>query len=93
MKRITAGDSRERAHQSVAMMARTNQIEMEVEAGTSYWDCYKGVNLRRTEIACLSMAAQVLVGSEFAYSGTFFYSQIGLSDDATYGLNLGKSSC
>lgn len=92
LKRTTSGEQREKAHQTVAMMTRTNEIEMEVEAGTSYWDCFKGVNLRRTEIACMAMAAQVLVGSEFAYSGTFFYDQIGLASEETYGLNLGGTA-
>lgn len=55
----------------VAMMQHTNEIEQETVQGTSYIDCYKGTDWRRTEIACMAFAGQVLSGSEFAYSGTY----------------------
>ena len=73
-------------------MHRTNELEMEIEKGTSYWHCFKGTNARRTEIACMVFAGQVLSGSEFAYSGTFFFEQAGLSPDVTYNLNLGGTA-
>ena len=38
---------------TVAMMEYTNEMEKETTAGTSYWDCFKGPNLRRTEIVCV----------------------------------------
>jgi MFS transporter, SP family, general alpha glucoside:H+ symporter len=76
----------------VAMMIHTNQIEMDIEAGTSYWHCFKGTNYRRTEIACMVFAGQVLSGSEFAYSGTFFFEQAGLNSETTYNLNLGGTA-
>lgn len=55
----------------VAMMVHTNAIEEETVKGTSYIDCYRGTDWRRTEIACMAFAGQVLSGSEFAYSGTY----------------------
>jgi len=73
-------------------MHRTNEMELQVEKGTSYWHCFKGSNARRTEIACMVFAGQVLSGSEFAYSGTFFFEQAGLSPDVTYNLNLGGTA-
>ena len=92
MVRISTGAQQAKARQSVAMMHHTNELEMEVEAGTSYWHCWKGTNARRTEIACMVFAGQVLSGSEFAYSGTYFYEQAGLSPDMTYNLNLGGTA-
>jgi SP family general alpha glucoside:H+ symporter-like MFS transporter len=44
-------------HESVAMMVHTNELEKEMTAGTSYLDCFKGVDLRRTEVVCLVWAA------------------------------------
>lgn len=70
------------------MMDHTNEVEIEMDAGTSYWHCFKGTNYRRTEIACMVFAGQVLSGAEFAYSGTYFYAQAGLSPNLTYSLNL-----
>ncbi|KAL1408552.1 hypothetical protein Q8F55_005365 [Vanrija albida] len=37
--------------ETVAMMVRTNEIEKETTAGTSYLECFKRPTLRRTEIA------------------------------------------
>lgn len=40
--------------------------ELMGRTGTSYFDCFKGVDRRRTEIACIAWAAQILSGSSFA---------------------------
>lgn len=86
-----------KAHQKVAMMIHTNSLEEEQEKLTSenlkgwksYYQCFKGTSLRRTEIACITFAGQVLSGSTFAYSPSYFFSQAGLNSDDTYKLNLG----
>lgn len=93
MVRITSGEQRTKIRQTVAMMRHTNELEMEVEAGTSYKHLWSNAaNARRTEIACMVFAGQVLSGSEFAYSGTFFFEQAGLSPDMIYNLNLGGTA-
>lgn len=92
VKRVTTGVPNENAKQIVAMMVHTNHLEAEIEKGSSYWDCYKGSNLRRTEIACVSFAGQVLAGSQFAYSGTYFFEQAGMSAANAYKLNLGGTA-
>lgn len=51
------------AQETVAMMVHTNELEKEIQFGTSYWDCFKGVDLRRTEIVCFVWAAQNLCGA------------------------------
>jgi MFS transporter, SP family, general alpha glucoside:H+ symporter len=38
---------------TLAIMIHTTEMEAQFTAGTSYFDCFKGVNLRRTEIACV----------------------------------------
>ena len=50
---------------TVAMMVHTNELEQDMTRGTSYWDCFKGLNLRRTEITCITWAIQALCGSAF----------------------------
>lgn len=92
VQRLMANSEKANAHQVVAMMIHTDNIESEVEAGTSYWDCFKGSNLRRTEIACVTFAGQVLAGSQFAYSGTYFFEQAGMSSDNAYKLALGGTA-
>lgn len=88
-----------KAKDSLALMIRTTQLEIEqdrknrAELGgwKGYIECFRGTNLRRTEIMCLSFAGQVLSGSSFAYSPSYFFSQAGLASDQVYKLNLGTT--
>ncbi|KAI5457670.1 general substrate transporter [Mariannaea sp. PMI_226] len=77
------------ARSLVALTIHTNDIERRIADGTSYWDCFKGIDLRRTEIACVSFIGQVTCGAQFAYSATYFFQQAGLDSETTYTLNLG----
>ena len=88
VKRLTAKSFHDKAKQTVAMIVRTDDLEKEVDTGTSYLDCFKGIDLRHTEIACISFAGQVLAGPQFAYSGTYFFEQAGLAASNAYKLNL-----
>jgi SP family general alpha glucoside:H+ symporter-like MFS transporter len=61
----------------VAVMIHTNQLEQEAETGTAYWGCSTGVDLRRTEIACVAYGIQALVGSPLRAYTTYFFVQAG----------------
>jgi SP family general alpha glucoside:H+ symporter-like MFS transporter len=99
LKRLSHKSIHEKAKQRVAMMIRTDELEKEQErlkgddekGWRAYIACFRGVNLRRTEIACIAFAGQVLSGSTFAYSPSYFFSQAGLNATDTYKLNLGTT--
>ncbi|KAJ4185674.1 hypothetical protein NW767_003070 [Fusarium falciforme] len=74
---------------TVAMMVHTNKLEIEERAGVTYWDCFRGSNIRRTEIACMGFLSQITNGGALCYSGSFFFQQTGISPDASYGIALG----
>ncbi|KAI8669579.1 MFS domain-containing protein [Fusarium keratoplasticum] len=74
---------------TVAMMVHTNKLEIEERAGVTYWDCFRGSNIRRTEIACVGFLSQITNGGALCYSGSFFFQQTGISPDASYGIALG----
>lgn len=59
LKRLTNGVDTKK---TVAMMVHTNRLELAVESGTTYFDCFKGIDLRRTEIACMAWGIQVFFG-------------------------------
>ncbi|KAG9258011.1 MFS transporter [Emericellopsis atlantica] len=80
--------SQEQAKNKIAMMVRTNQIEQDMVEGSSYLDCFRGPNARRTEIACMVFAGQVLSGSSFAYSATYFFEQAGMTSEMASNLGL-----
>ncbi|KND87113.1 Maltose permease MAL31 [Tolypocladium ophioglossoides CBS 100239] len=78
------------AEETVAMMIHTNELEREIEAGTTYLDCFKGVNLRRTEIVCLTWVAQNLCGAGLMGYSTYFYTQAGLAGTNSFNMSLGQ---
>ena len=50
---------------TVALMHNTHIYEEAADVGATYWDCFKGVDLRRTEVTCVVWAIQNLSGSGF----------------------------
>ena len=74
---------------TVAMMVHTNKMEIEERAGVTYWDAFRGTNLRRTEIACMAFMSHITNGGALCYSGSFFFQQTGLADRPSYYINLG----
>jgi SP family general alpha glucoside:H+ symporter-like MFS transporter len=92
LSRLSTAVDRDEARRTVAMMIRTNEMEMELVKGTSYIDCFRGSNARRTEIACVSFAGQVLCGSQFAFSPSYFLLSIGVDVDVSYALSLGGTA-
>jgi len=89
LKRLVRASSGIDTKDTLAIIVHTNNLEQELATGTSYLDCFKGPERRRTEIACVVFAGQVLSGSTFAYNSTYFFQQVGLSSKLTYKLNLG----
>lgn len=77
---------------TLAAIVYTNNLEEQLFVGTSYWDCFKGFELRRTEIACMCFAGQILSGITFAYNSSYWYSAVGLSVETTYSLTLGGTA-
>ncbi|KAH6721661.1 alpha glucoside transporter [Leptodontidium sp. MPI-SDFR-AT-0119] len=74
---------------TIALMLHTTRLEEQEELGTSYFDCFKGTNLRRTEIACFAFLSQITNGGAFAYSPTYFFEQAGIDADVSYSIGLG----
>lgn len=53
------------------MMKYTHEFEAESEKEASYFDCFRGANLRRTEVTCMVWAIQNLSGSGFMGYSTY----------------------
>lgn len=65
-------------------------VEQEQEAGTgsSYLDCFRGVDLRRTSIACWVWGIQILSGTGLRTYSTYFYQQAGFPTDQAFNISL-----
>lgn len=73
--------------ESVALMQHTNEVEKNLEVGTSYLACFRGTDLRRTEIACMVWMIQSICGCMTGYA-TYFYVQAGLSTDRAFTMSI-----
>jgi SP family general alpha glucoside:H+ symporter-like MFS transporter len=58
---------------TLAMIIETDRLERAMEAGSTYWDCFKKINRRRTEIACGVYSIQVLSGIYMVGYATYFF--------------------
>lgn len=77
---------------TMAQMLHTIRLEEEMESGTSYRDCFRGVDLRRTEICCVVWAGQMLCGAQFAYGPSYFFLQAGMGTDDAYKVGVGSTA-
>lgn len=71
-------NSEEEMETTISMIKHTDAIEKEITAGTSYLDCFKGINLRRTEIVCLAWVTQSASGASLMGNAAYFFEQAGL---------------
>lgn len=77
-------ESEDSVANTVSMMRLTNEQEKAVSEGATFLDCFRRVDLRRTEIACITWVCQNMCGSAFMGYSTYFYKQAGLSDDNAF---------
>jgi SP family general alpha glucoside:H+ symporter-like MFS transporter len=78
------------ADETVAMMVHTTALEEKITRGASYLDCFRGTDLRRTEIVCMVWAIQNLCGNSFSGYSTYFLQQAGLDTSTAYDFALGQ---
>ncbi|KAF4459470.1 mfs alpha-glucoside transporter [Fusarium albosuccineum] len=90
MKRLSSGLSETEIKQKVAMMVHTTELEKSLCADATYLECFKGINLRRTEIASMTLCSQTLPGQAMCYSASYFFTQAGLDAGDAYKLNFGS---
>ncbi|KAK9357316.1 hypothetical protein V1504DRAFT_464962 [Lipomyces starkeyi] len=70
------------------MIVHTNDMEKKASEGTSYVDCFKGTDCRRTRIASTVYLMQAFCSSAlFSYS-TYFYEQAGLPTTQSFNFTL-----
>jgi len=76
------------ADHTINMIVYANELEKSQSSGTSYLDCFRGVDRRRTEIVCLVWVLQSCFGSTLLNYSTFFYEQAGLATSNAFTLSI-----
>ncbi|KAK2007463.1 maltose permease [Colletotrichum eremochloae] len=75
---------------TLAMIIYTNELERQQNEGTSYLECFQNTNLRRTEIASITYASQMICGSSLMGYSVYFYQQAGLPTVQALDLSIGQ---
>jgi SP family general alpha glucoside:H+ symporter-like MFS transporter len=72
-------------------MVHTNAIEKEITSGpgTSYRGCFKGTDLRRTEIVCCVWMIQIFYGQPFGGVSAYFFEAACFPSERAFSLQLG----
>lgn len=90
LDRLTSKQANLNLEETIAMMVYTTEFEREHTANARYVDCFRGVNLRRTEAVCMTWAIQTLCGaSSIIGFSTYFFVQAGLDESNAFSLSLG----
>ncbi|KAJ5279523.1 Maltose permease MAL61 [Penicillium angulare] len=90
LHRLRSKDSSEaEIEDTIAMMEHTVKMENEMKASSSYWDLFKGDNLRRTEITVFTYLIQELCAPLVSYI-VYFLEQAGLTSAASFDFGMGE---
>jgi MFS transporter, SP family, general alpha glucoside:H+ symporter len=87
---LTPTSSADQIDQTLSMMRHTDEVEKEISSGTSYLDCFKGVNLRRTEITCVTWVIQASCGASLIGYSAYFFQQAGLPTTVSFDFSIGN---
>lgn len=61
---------------------------LNTKSGSSYLDCFKGKDLRRTRVASITWLIQCITGSALMGYSTYFYRQAGLSTSMSFTFSI-----
>lgn len=87
LKRTGYGDDVEN---TLAHMKETLVLEAELSTNSTYLDCFRGTNLRRTLICAMAYSGQFLGGINLAASYcTYFFELAGISTNQAFDLSCG----
>ncbi|ROT41547.1 MFS general substrate transporter, partial [Sodiomyces alkalinus F11] len=78
--------------ETIAMIEHTNEMERQLKEGVRYRDCFKGTDLRRTEIVILTWVAQVLSGQNLMGYFSYFMIQAGLDPANSMAMAMGNGA-
>lgn len=78
---------------ALAYIQHITRLETAEVMGASFLDCFKGTNLRRTEINCVVWAAQILCGNAILGYSVVFLQAAGFGETQALDLNIALSAC
>lgn len=103
LMRLRRATSDRELDNTVAMMEHTEQVEEYASSkhnrskasrfsDTSYAACFRGPNLRRTEIACMVFMTQNMCGLPIIGYAAYLYKQMGFDERRSFDITLGMQA-
>jgi SP family general alpha glucoside:H+ symporter-like MFS transporter len=89
--RLTSTDAAS-TDEALSLIIYTTELEKSQQAGTSYWDCFRGFDRRRTEIVCCVYAIQITCGCPIMGYSVYFMEQAGFSPANAFSMSIGQSA-
>lgn len=78
--------------EAVSVIEQTDLLEREFKTSSSYFDCFKGVNLARTEICAMLYSIPVFSGLPMIAYCIYFFERAGMSQDVAVNMSLGNNA-
>ena len=78
---------------TLAYIKYTTELEKAETVDASFLECFRGTNLRRTEINCVVWAAQILCGNAILGYSVVFLEAAGFSELQAFDVNISLSAC
>jgi SP family general alpha glucoside:H+ symporter-like MFS transporter len=77
------------ADREISLIEATNEHEKFLSTSSSWADCFKGVNLRRTEIVVVAWIIQTFCGFGLVSYSVVFLQRAGLDEKDSFSFNIG----
>ncbi|KAE8450476.1 hypothetical protein EG329_006206 [Mollisiaceae sp. DMI_Dod_QoI] len=92
LEKLSSAEHRPDIDSVLVMIEQTDLLEQELEATTTYLDCFKGANLARTEISIMVYLIQVIGGNPLIGYANFFFEQAGLNPADAFNMGVGNTA-
>ncbi|KAL2802977.1 general substrate transporter [Aspergillus granulosus] len=86
-------EQEQHVEQTLAYIKYITEMEKLETADASFLECFKGTNLRRTEISCVIWASQNLSGNAILSYAVVFLQAAGFSELQAFNINISVSAC
>ncbi|KAJ9619124.1 hypothetical protein H2204_012771 [Knufia peltigerae] len=92
LKRLARDSPKVDVKATLANIQETTMHEIEVEKDTTYIECFRDSNRRRTEVAIMVQIWQVITGISLIGYATYFFELAGLPVSAAFDMGVGNTA-
>ncbi|KAG5957145.1 hypothetical protein E4U57_001967 [Claviceps arundinis] len=89
---LTSSKNRPDIDKILVGIEQTDLLEREYATETTYWDCFKGISLVRTEISVMVYLIQVIGGNPLIGYANYFFEQAGLSSSDAFSMGVANTA-